>query len=168
VRRGDGAMPNGPLLRHVDRFPTLARLAPGAVAMHGDDVGLGRGGRAPRFIAAAQAVRLRLCSGNDEQSLVRQRRPLCSGPGPPRASASKPRRRPPSLWRPPAAEATAEHAPVACGKSGAGAPRGDTPPRRPSALVLPVKAAADTTESRRRQIQCRTRRLEWCREGSPR
>ncbi len=44
VQRVDGATPNS-LLRHVDRFLTLARLAPGAVAIHGgDDVGLGSGG----------------------------------------------------------------------------------------------------------------------------
>ena len=45
VSRGDGVLPSGVLLRDVDRFLTLARLAPGAIAIHGDDgPGLGCGG----------------------------------------------------------------------------------------------------------------------------
>ena len=45
VSRCDGGLPNGALLRDVDRFLTLARLAPGAIAIHGDDgPGLGSGG----------------------------------------------------------------------------------------------------------------------------
>jgi hypothetical protein len=45
VSRCDGGLPSGALLRDVDRFLTLARLAPGAIAIHGDDgPGLGSGG----------------------------------------------------------------------------------------------------------------------------
>ena len=46
VRRGEGTRPNTAFLRDVDRFLTLARLAPGPVAIHGDHAcaGLGTGG----------------------------------------------------------------------------------------------------------------------------
>ena len=46
VRRGEGARRNSALMRDVDRFLTLARLAPGPVAIHGDHAcaGLGTGG----------------------------------------------------------------------------------------------------------------------------
>jgi hypothetical protein len=37
VSRYDDGLPSGALLRDVDRFLTLARLAPGAIAIHGDD-----------------------------------------------------------------------------------------------------------------------------------
>ena len=45
IGRGGGIQPSGALLRDVDRFLTLARLAPGAIAIHGDGgPGLGCGG----------------------------------------------------------------------------------------------------------------------------
>jgi hypothetical protein len=45
VIHGDGSLPSGALLRDVDRFLTLARLAPGAIAIHGyDGPALGCGG----------------------------------------------------------------------------------------------------------------------------
>ena len=45
ISRGDGALSSGALLRDVDRFLTLARLAPGAIAIHGSDgPALGCGG----------------------------------------------------------------------------------------------------------------------------
>ena len=42
------------LLQEADRFLTLARLAPGAIAMHGPGAGLGRGGE---VLAAALLVK---------------------------------------------------------------------------------------------------------------
>ena len=57
ARRAPGAPPDGALLRDTDRFLTLARLAPGPVAIHGGPGAAGLGPRAELLAAALLIIR---------------------------------------------------------------------------------------------------------------